>query len=336
MAKRPSVEQITAAVIGAGATAEQGAASAQAITNLLATSPDANDYLTEFNNAIEQRWNDVHSNATIYDRFKKGATAPTVQAVVYEKIAPVDFSFKTDIDDLPADEGTETRKIPKVHSILKSLNMQQRFKTTSSKIEIDKIQAGQAVSVENVVQNLGASYADDRTDKFIALVNGIESNKTGDVTNAMATQQDVAKFIQLVKYYNFKFHEKRTDAYNAFKIDGDSTAKSDTKMYAEEKPVCFIDPQKLYQIEGDYYATLFQLQEALPDVDFVEVDGLTGNRFAILCDPRVVEWSDFDYEIRSEQIRGRESGELNHYLFAKDIMGSYSCFNRVVFVTTED
>lgn len=331
--KRPTAEQIAAAVVAAGATAPQGADSAIAITALMAQSPDANDYLSEFNNAIEQRYNDAHSNATIYDRFKSTANAATLQAVVYEKIAPVDFSFATDIAELDADEGTENRKIPKVHSILKSLNIQQRFKTSSSQIEIDKIQAGQAVSVENVVQNLGASYSDERTDKFIALVNAIESNKTADVTNAMTTLANVSKFIQDVKYYTFKFKEKRTDAYNAFTLAGDETAKSDTKMLAEVKPICFIAPQKLYQIEGDYYATLFQLKEALPDVDFVEIDGLTGNRFAILCDPRVVEWSDFDYEIRSEQIRGRESGELNHYLFAKDIMGSYSCFNRQAFKT---
>lgn len=331
--KRPTPEQIVEEVVKTGATPEQGAASATAITTLLAQSPDANDYLTEFNNAIEQRWNDTHSNATIYDRFKGSANAPTLQAVVYQRIAPVDFSFNTNIPDLAEDEQTETRKIPRIHSILKSLNMQQRFKTTSSKIEIDKIQAGQAVSVENVVQNLGASYSDDRTERFIDVVNGIDSNKTGDNINAMTTLADVSKFIQDIKYYTFKFKEKRTDAYNAFTLAEDPTAKSDTKMLADQRPICFIAPQKLYQIEGDYYATLFQLQQALPDVDFVEIDGMTGNRFAILCDPRVIEWADFDYELRSEQIRGRESGELNHYLFAKDIMGSYNCFNRVVFKT---
>lgn len=333
MSKRPTVEQIAAAVVATGATAQQGADSAQAITALLATSPDANDYLPEFNNAIQQRWNDVHSTSTIYDRFKSDANAPTLQAVVYEKIAPVDFDFKTDISSLDADEGTETRKLPQIHSVLKSLNMQQRFKTTSSKIELDKIQNGQAVGVENVVENLGASYADDRTTRFVELVDGIESNKTGDETNAMADLPAVSRFIQKVKYYTFKFKEKRTDAYNAFKIDGDASAHSDTKMREETKPVCFIDPQKLYQIEGDYYATLYQMQQALPDVEFVEVDGLTDNKFAILCDPRVVLWAVFDYELRSEQLRGREAGELNHYLFAKDIMGSFSCFNRVIFKT---
>lgn len=333
MAKRPTIEQITAAVVAAGATPEQGAASATAITAYMAQSPDANDYLAEFNNRIVQRWNDVHSNATIYDRFKKDTDAPTLQAVVYERIAPVDFSFKTDITALAVDEGTETRKIPKIHSILKSLNMQQRFKTTSSKIEIDKIQAGQSVSVDNVVQNLGASYSDDRTERFIALVDGIDSNKTGDEINTMTALTDVSKFIQKLKYYSFKFKEKRTDKYNAFTLPNDPTAKSDTKMYADERPVCFIDPQRLYQIEGDYYATLFQIEQAVPDVDFVLVDGLTDNKFAVLCDPRVIEWSDFNFEIRSEQLRGRESGELNHYLFAKDIMGSYNCFNRVIFRT---
>lgn len=331
--KRPTPEQIVEEVVKTGATPEQGAASATAITTLLAQSPDANDYLTEFNNAIEQRWNDTHSNGTIYDRFKGSANAPTLQAVVYQRIAPVDFSFDTNIPDLAEDEHTETRKIPRIHSILKSLNMQQRFKTTSSKIEIDKIQAGQAVSVENVVQNLGASYSDDRTERFIDVVNGIDSNKTSDNINAMGTLADVSKFIQDIKYYTFKFKEKRTDAYNAFTLAEDSTAKSDTKMLADQRPICFIAPQKLYQIEGDYYATLFQLQQALPDVDFVEIDGMTGNRYAILCDPRVIEWADFNYELRSEQIRGRESGELNHYLFSKDIMGTYNCFNRVVFKT---
>lgn len=165
------------------------------------------------------------------------------------------------------------------------------------------------------------------------LVNGIESNKTGDEINDMSTLPNVSKFIQTVKYYSFKFKEKRTDKYNAFKIENDATAKSDTKLRKNDKPVCFIDPKKLYQIEGDYYATLIQIQQALPDVRFVEVDGLDGNKFAILVDPRVVLWATFQYEIRSEQIRGRESGELNHYLFAKDIMGSFSCFNRVIFRT---
>lgn len=331
--KRPTPEQIVEAVVASGATAEQGAASATAITSLLAQSPDRNDYLTEFNNAIQQRWNDVHSTATIYDRFKSSANAPSLQAVVYERIAPVNFSFATNIDDLPDDEGTETRKIPKVHSILMPLNMQHRFKTTTSQMELDKMAGGQNVTVENIVQNLGASYSDERTENFITLVNQIESNKTGDVINAMANLTDVSKFIQDIKYYTFKFKEKRTDIYNAFTLPDDPTAKSDTKLIADDRPVCFIAPQKLYQIEGDYYATLFQLQQALPEVDFVEIDGMTDNFFATLADPRVIEWADFRYELRSEQLRGRESGEMNHYLFTKDIMGTYNCFNRVKFRT---
>lgn len=331
--KRPTAEEIAAQVVAAGATAQQGADSAISITQLMAQSPDANDYLTEFNNAIQQRYNDTHSNATIYDSFKNTADAPTLQAVVYQRISPVEFSFKTDISQLPAEEHENTRKIPKIHSILKSLNVQHRFKTTTSRIEIEKIQAGQAVAVEDVTTNLGASYSDDRTEQFIKLVNEIESSKSGDEINDMGTLAKVSAFIQRIKYYTFKFKEKRTDIYNSFKLPNDSSAKSDTKMIATAKPVCFISPIKLYQIEGDYYATLFQLQEALPDVDFVEIDGMTGDRFAILCDPRVVEWSEFDNELRSEQIMGRESGELNHYLFAKDIMGSYNCFNRTVFRT---
>jgi len=334
--KKPTEEQIVEVIVEAGATAQQAAKSAAAITSLMATNPDRNDFLTEFNNAIEQRYNDTHSNATIYDRFKKKANKATLQAVVYEKIAPVNFDFTTDIATLDADEQTETRKIPKIHSILKSLNIQSRFKTTSSQIEIRKIEGGQAIAVENIVQNLGASYADDRTDKFVTLVNGIESNKTTDNINAMSDLEDVSKFIQDLRYYSFKFKEKRTDAYNAFTLPNDATAKSDTKMRPEDKPICFISPQKLYKIEGDYYATLVQLKEALPDVDFVEIDGLTGNVFAKLCDPRVIEWADFDHEIRTEQIRGRETGEFNHYLFAKDIMGSYNCFNRVVFRTAAE
>lgn len=334
--KKPTDTQIAAAVVAAGATALQAAESAAAITSLMATNPDGNDFLTEFNNAIEQRYNDIHSNATIYDRFKKSANKATLQAVVYEKIAPVNFNFTTDIATLAADEQTETRKIPAIHSILKSLNIQNRFKTTSSQIEIKKIEDGQAISVDNIVQNLGASYADDRTDKFVTLVNGIESNKTADNINAMADITAVSTFIQDLRYYSFKFKEKRTDVYNAFTLPDDITAKSDTKMRPEDKPICFISPKKLYKIEGDYYATLVQLKEALPDVDFVEVDGLTGNVFAKICDPRVIEWSDFDHELRTEQIRGRETGEFNHYLFAKDIMGSYNCFNRVVFKTIAD
>jgi len=331
--KRLTAEQIAAAVVATGATAQQGADSAEALAPLMAASPDMNDFLTEFNNSIEQRYNDAHSNATIYDAFKKSSQAATLQAVVYEKIAPVDFDFKTDISTLAAEEGEESRKIPKIHSILKSLNIQQRFKTTSSKIETDKIANGQTISVNNIIENLGASYSDERTDKFIALVNGIESNKTKDEINTMADLAAVSAFIQLLKYYTFKFKEKRTDLYNAFTLPDDITAKSDTKLQSGARPVCFIDPKKLYKIEGDYYATLYQLQETLPDIDFVQIDGLTGNVFAKLCDPRVIEWSEFDYELRTEQIRGRETGEFNHYLFSKDIMGSYNCFNRVVFKT---
>lgn len=334
--KKPTIEQITAAIVASGATAEQGAESARAITALWSTSPDANAYLPEFNNAIQQLWNDTHAADTIYDDFKQAADAATLQAVVYEKIEPVNFEFKTDISDLSPDEGVETRKIPKIHSVLKSLNVQQRFKTTSSKAEIDKMQAGQGVSVADVVENLGASYADERVDKFIQVVNGIESNKTGDEINDMASLPKVSQFIQKVKYYAFKFKEKRTDKYNAFKIEGDPTAKSDTKLRKGDRPICFIDPQKMYQIEGDYYSTLVQIKQALPDVDFAEIDGLTGNKFAILADRRVVLWATFQHEVRSEQIRGRESGELNHYLFAKDIMGSFSCFNRVIFKTAAD
>ena len=333
MAKRPSAEDIVTAVVATGATPEQGAESAAAITTLLAQSADANTFLSEFNNAIEQKYNDTHGNATIYDRFKTKTNKATMQAVAYEKIAPVNFEFATDISGLATDEGAETRKIPKVHSILKSLNVQNRFKTTSSRIELSKIADGEAISINNVTENLGASYADDRTDKFITLVNGIDSNKTADEINAMADLPDVSDFIQKLKYYTFKFKEKRTDAYNAFALENDLTAKSDTKMLPSQKPICFIDVQKLYKIEGDYYSTLYKLEEALPDVEFIEIDGLTGNRFAILCDPRVIEWSEFDHEIRTEQIRGRETGEYNHYLFAKDIMGSYNCFNRQVFIT---
>ena len=333
MSKRPKAEEIVEAVVASGATAEQGADSAQSIVSLMAQNADANDFLTEFNNAIEQRYNDVHSNATIYDRFKKTTNAPTLQAVAYQKVAPVDFSFKTDISDLAADEQTETRKIPQVHSILKSLNIQSRFKTTSSQIELDKIQAEQSISVSNITENLGASYADDRTEEFIKLVDGIESAKSGDKTNTMTDLANVSQFIQDIRYHSFKFKEKRTDSYNAFALPNDLTAKSDTKMLASDKPVCFIDPKKLYKIEGDYYSTLVQLKEALPEVDFVEVDGLTGNKFAIIIDPRVVEWAVFNHEIRTEQIRGRETGEFNHYLFSKEIMGSYNCFNRVIYKT---
>lgn len=335
MSKRPKTDEIAAAIIAAGATAEQGAEGAAAIASLLAQSPDANAFLTEFNNAIEQRWNDTHSSATIYDRFKNTTNAPTLQAVVYERIAPIDFDFNTDIDNLNNDEQTETRKIPKIHSILKTLNLKQRFKTSSSALELSKMAVGQDVTVNNIVENMGASYADDRTERFISLVDGIEGNKTKDEINAMADLANVSLFIQTLRYYGFKFKEKRTDIYNNFTLPNDATAKSDTKMRAEDKPVCFIDPQKLYKIEGDYYSTLYQLKEALPEVDFVEIDGLSKKKFAILCDPRVVEWSQFYFEINTEQMRGRPSGEFNHYLFSEEKMGSYNCFNRVIFKTAE-
>ena len=71
MGKKPSVEKIVEIIVGSGASAEQGAESAAAINDILLTSADGNDFLVEFNNAIEQRYNDVHSNATIYDSFKK-------------------------------------------------------------------------------------------------------------------------------------------------------------------------------------------------------------------------------------------------------------------------
>lgn len=331
--QKPTVEQIAAAVVATGATAEQGAASAKSISAMLETSPQGNDFLTEFNNKIRQVWNDTHANATLYDRFKRDAEAPTVQAVVYQKIAPVDFNFDTDISDLADDEQCQTRKIPDIHSVLRSINLQQRFKTTSSQIEIDKIADGQAVSVDDIVANLGASYADNRTDKFISLVDGIAANKTGDRVNAMSTLAEVSQFIQDVKYYAFKFKEKRTDKYNAFSIAGDATAKSDTKMYPDQKPIVFIDPRRLFQVEGDYYATLFQIQQALPDVEFVEVDGFTGNKFAIMIDPRVIYWGVFVYQIWAEQMCGRPRGELNHYLYSEEIMAEFTCFDRVRWVT---
>lgn len=334
MAKRPTTEQLVAAVTAAGAEPSEAAAAAASIDKMLAASPDANAFLSEFNNKIAQRWNDVHGDETIYDAFKKEASAPTLQAVAYEKIAPVNFDFATDISKLGADEGTETRKIPKIHSILKSINIAQRFKTTTSQIEVDKIQDGQAISVDDIIANLSASYADARTGNFKTLVDTmITSNKTSDEINAMASLDNIADFVQKVKYYDFKFHEMRTDAYNAFALSTDSTAKADTKMYPGQRAVCFIDPQKLFAIEGDYYATLFRLEQAVPNVDFVIVDGMTNNRFAALCDPRVVEWSVYYREIRAEQIRGRESGEMNVYLFAKEIMGAWDCFNRVIFKT---
>lgn len=334
MAKRPTNEQIVSAITTAGASPEEAAAAAASIDKMLGASPDANAYLSEFNNRIAQRWNDVHGAETIYDEFRKEASAPTLQAVAYEKIAPVNFDFATDISTLGTDEGTETRKIPKIHSILRSINVTQRFKTTTSAIEVGKIQDGQAISVDDIIANLSASYSDARTEEFKTLVDTkIVSNKTGDEVNAMASLENIANFVQKLKYYDFKFHEMRTDAYNAFKLDTDSTAKADTKMYINDKPVCFIDPQKLYAVEGDYYATLFRLEEAIPNVRFKQVDGMTGNKFAILCDPRVVEWSRYYFEIRGEQIRGRESGEMNVYLFAKEIMGAWDCFNRVIFKT---
>ena len=334
MAKRPTTAEIVAAITAAGAEAGEAATAATSIEGMLAASPDANAFLSEFNNKIAQRWNDIHGDTTIYDRFRKDAEAPTLQAVAYRKIAPVDFDFGTDISTLGTDEQTETRKIPEIHSILKSINITQRFKTTTSEIEIGKIQEGQAISVDDIIANLSASYADRRTSDFKTLVDTmIKSNKTGDEINAMANLENISAFIQKVKEFSFRFKEMRTDIYNAYVDPNDSNAKADTKMYAEDRPVCFIDPAKLYAIEGDYYATLFQLEKAVPDVDFVPVADMTSNRFAVLCDPRVVEWSRYYFEIRAEQIRGRESGEMNVYLFSKEIMGAWDCFNRVVFKT---
>lgn len=334
MAKRPTTAEIVAAITAAGAEAGEAATAAASIESMLAASPDANAFLSEFNNKIAQRWNDVHGDTTIYDRFRKDAEAPTLQAVAYRKIAPVSFDFGTDISTLGTDEQTETRKIPEIHSVLMSINVTQRFKTTTSEIEIGKIQDGQAISVDDIIANLSASYADARTGDFKTLVDTkIKSNKTGDEINAMASLENISAFIQKVKEYSFRFKELRTDKYNAYVDPNDSNAKADTKMYAEDRPVCFIDPAKLYAIEGDYYATLFQLEKAVPDVDFVPVADMTSNRFAVLCDPRVVEWSRYYFEIRAEQIRGRESGEMNVYLFSKEIMGAWDCFNRVVFKT---
>lgn len=334
MAKRPTTAEIVAAITAAGAEAGEAATAAASIEGMLAASPDANAFLSEFNNKIAQRWNDVHGDTTIYDRFRKDAEAPTLQAVAYRKIAPVSFDFGTDISTLGTDEQTETRKIPEIHSVLMSINVTQRFKTTTSEIEIGKIQNGQTISVDDIIANLSASYADARTGDFKTLVDTkIKSNKTGDEINAMASLENISAFIQKVKEYSFRFKELRTDKYNAYVDPNDSNAKADTKMYAEDRPVCFIDPAKLYAIEGDYYATLFQLEKAVPDVDFVPVADMTSNRFAVLCDPRVVEWSRYYFEIRAEQIRGRESGEMNVYLFSKETMGAWDCFNRVVFKT---
>lgn len=305
------------------------------LTAMLSTAPNGNDYLTEFNNAIVQRWNDVHSDETIYDRFKKTAEAPTLQAVAYEKLAPVDFSWGTETSDLPVDEKCFTRKPPAIHSLLKSINISQRYKVTTSKIEIDKIQDGQSVSVNDVVANLGTSYADDRVDAFVKLVNGIEDAKSGHVVNAMTTKEEISEFLQTLKMYAFKFREKRTDQYNAYVNPNDPKAKADTRLDLRFRPICLINPTVLYAIEGDYYATLFNMQKAVPEVDFVLVDGLTDNKFAILIDPRVIEWSVYYYALRSEQICGRPAGDLNHYLFCQEIMGSWSCFNRMIFYTAE-
>lgn len=349
-AAAPSNEQIVSTVVDAGATAEQAAAASAGITELnndgaasaamtltamLGSSPNSNDYLTEFNNAIVQRWNDVHSDETIYDRFKKTAEAPTVQAVAYEKLAPVDFSWGTEISDLPTDEHCFTRKPPAIHSLLKTINVSQRYKVTTSKIEIDKIQDGQSVSVNDIVANLGTSYADDRVDAFVKLVNGIENAKSGHVVNAMTTKEEISEFLQTLKMYAFKFREKRTDQYNAYVNPNDPRAKADTRLDLRFRPICLINPTILYAIEGDYYATLFNMQKAVPEVDFVLVDGMTDNKFAILIDPRVIEWSVYYYALRSEQICGRPAGDLNHYLFCQEIMGSWSCFNRMIFYTAE-
>lgn len=334
MAKNPTIEEITAAVVASGATAEQGAASAQSITAMMSTNPERNDFLPEFNNRILQKWNDTHSDATIYDRFRTyDDRAPTLQAVVYESIAPVDFSFKTDISALADDEKCFGRKIPDVHSVLRTINVQNRFKTTVSRLELDKIQDGQAVSEDDIIANLGASYSDDRTVRFETLVNSIAPAKNGDEIFAMETLADVSKFIQAVKKYAREFKRVRTDKYNAYVNPADDTAKADTKMYPDQRPVVLISPEKMYQIEGDYYATLYQIQQALPDVEFIEVDGLTDNKFAVMIDPRVILWSRFQFEFTREHICGRELGEDNVYLFAKDIMAEYTCFNRMIFRT---
>lgn len=333
MAQKPTAEEIAAAVVASGATAEQGAASATAISAMLETNPQGNDFLKEFNNKIQQVWNDTHSNATIYDRFKKKADAPTVQAVVYQKVAPVNFNFNTEISTLAEDEQCQARKIPAIHSVLRNINIEKRFKTTTSELEIRKIADGQSVSSDDIIANLSASYADDRTDGFIALVDSIAANKAGDLVNAMSTLAEVSQFIQDVKYIAFKFKEKRTSDYNAFAIAGDSTAAADTKMYPDQRPVMFIDPKKLFKIEGDYYATLVQIKEALPDVDFVEVDGFTNNKFAVMVDPRVIAWFWYRYEVRPEQICGRPAGEMNVYLFCEEIMAEFTCFNRQRWVT---
>lgn len=346
----PTDEQIVSAIVAAGATSEQAADATTSITDLnndgaasaattltamLGTSPNGNDYLTEFNNAIVQRWNDVHSDETIYDRFKKTAEAPTLQAVAYEKLAPVDFTWKTEISTLAVDEQENTRKIPKIHSLLKSINVSQRYKVTTSKLEIDKIQDGQSVSVNDVVANLGTSYADDRVEAFVTLVNDIEDAKSGHVINAMSTKDEIAAFLQSLKMYAFKFKEKRTDQYNAYTSATDPSAKADTKLDYRFRPLCLINPTTLFAIEGDYYATLINMQQAVPEVDFVLVNGMTNNKFAILIDPRVIEWSVYYYALRSEQIMGRPAGDLNHYLFCQEIMGSWQCFNRMIFYTAE-
>lgn len=331
--QKPTAEEITAAVVASGATAEQAAASATSISALLATSPQGNDFLTEFNNKIEQVYNDTHSDATIYDRFKRKINAPTVQAVVYETIPPVDFDFNTENSSLPANEQCGARKIPAVHSVLQSLNITQRFSTFASKYELDKIQDGQAVSVDDIVAGLGASYADERTDNLETLFNSIHSAKSGDVTNAMATLQNLSDFIQSIRTYTWEFKRKRTDKYNAFSISNDATAKADTKMYPDQRPVVLIDPTKLFKIDNDYFATMYQLEKALPDVDFVPVGGLTANKFAILCDPRVILWGVYNREFKPENICGRRESEKRYLLFTDDIIGEFTCFNRMIYKT---
>lgn len=334
MAQKPTNEQIAAAVVASGATAEQAATSAESISALLATSPQGNDFLVEFNNKIQQVWNDTHSAATIYDRFKRYTNAPTVQAVVYEKIAPINFDFKTDISKLDEDERCFTLKVPKIHSVLKSVNLKLRYKYTGNQFELGLIQDGQAVSLADLAANLGASYADEATEKFIQVVDGLAPAAAGDETNAMSTLAEVSKFIQSIKYYSFKFKEKRSTQFNAYSDPEDSTAKAWTKTYPDMRPVVFIDPKKLYQIEGDYYATLFQIQQALPDVDFVEIDGLTGNKFAILADPRVIAWFNLEMTFYSEKRCGMPEYDRNYYLKIQEILGEFTCFNRMRFLTS--
>lgn len=338
--KKPTTQQITDAVVTAGGTPEVAAAAAIAITESVANSaPDSNDYLTEFNNKIETEWVDRHSNATRYDEFKKETSSPTLQSVVFETISPIDFNWGTQVEDLTTPERVHDKKKPEVHRVLKSLNIQQRWKVTSSQNEIRKIANGEAIAVSDIVNQLGESYADARNDDFENLINSIESVPAGkagaDVINPMASLQDISNFIQDVKSKLFAFKGKRTDQYNTFTDPNNPAAKADTKLQNGTKAKLFINAPTLYKIGVDYYATLFQLKEALinDEVDIVEVSGLTDNKFAILADPRVVSWNVFLHEITSDQIPECPRGDQNHCLFSEEIMGTYNCFNRVVYRT---